>query len=517
MAYTLQHHVPVNSGYGFHPPVPTDVQVTGDTDLDLAGLRVRALRIPGHTYGSMAWQFEKGGKSYVAFGDLIMPRGVLGYSGSINFSARDVLASLRKLQALKPDVVLPGHGAAGGPAETLGAGVEVAVAGGWGLIRPEKPDPYFRIAQPNVVVAAWNQGATSAAFGDIDGDGRPDIAIVCRHRAGALVKVFLNKGGKFDDRPDHEIPLPRLAQPSKVRVLPAAKGGVADLFVGGQSAALLVADGKLRKYKVVPLDVPDGHQVRVLDDGTRKQTVIADRFSGVHVLDAATARPRVSRFEPEVAGPYVDVRMLDVNGDGRPDLMTSYGAVYLRGADGKLPAEPTLRLPTEEGEWYFLAVGDFNGDRRPDIVLLSYGMHRQTSARVFSNTGKTDRPFGDRPDAVVPLNPAKKGDPLTLVRDAPVVCDWNGDGFDDLVIGRGQSQEVLVLLGGRDGLDAKWSEAIQLDYRVHYETGLFVGDFNGDGRPDLAVFGYTLTGVGWDGPPAAYIWVQPAREKSGKE
>jgi hypothetical protein len=394
----------------------------------------------------------------------------------------------------------------------LGAGVEVGVAGGWGLIRPERPDPYFRIAQKNVVVAAWNVGATSAAFGDIDGDGRPDIAVVCRHGAGALVKVFLNKGGKFDDRPDQEIPLPHLAQPSKVRVLPAARGAVADLFVGGQSAALLVAEGKLPRYKVVPLDVPDGQQVRVLDDGTRKQTVIAGRFSGVYVLDTGAAGPRVSRFRPEVAGPYVDVRMLDVNGDGRPDLVTSYGAVYLRGQGGKLPARPTLRLPTEAGEWHFLAVGDFNGDRRPDIVLLSYGIHGRTSARVFYNTGKADRPFGERPDVVVPLNPEKKGEPLTLVRDAPVVCDWNGDGFADLVIGRGQSQEVLVLLGGRDGLDAKRSETVALDYRVHYETGLFVGDFNGDGRPDLAVFGYTLTGVGWEGPPAAYIWLQPARE-----
>src|SRR5437870_2295314 len=245
MAYTLQHHVPLGSGYGFHPPVPADVTVTEDADLDLAGLKVRAVRIPGHTYGSMAWQFEKGGKSYVAFGDLIMPRGVLGYSGSINFSASDVLASLRKLQSLKPDVALPGHGAAGGPADTLGAGVAVAVAGGWGLIKPEKPDPYFRIAQKNVVVAAWNIGAASAAFGDIDGDGRPDIAVVCRGGEGSVVKIFLNKGGKFDDKPDHEIPLPQLAQPSKIRVLPAAKGSVADLFVGGQSAALLVADGKL--------------------------------------------------------------------------------------------------------------------------------------------------------------------------------------------------------------------------------------------------------------------------------
>jgi hypothetical protein len=241
--------------------------------------------------------------------------------------------------------------------------------------------------------------------------------------------------------------------------------------------------------------------------------VIAGRFSGLHILDTSTARPQVNRFQPEVAGPYVDVRTLDVNGDGRPDLVTSYGAVYLRGADGKLPSEPTFRLPTAKGEWYFLAVGDFNGDRRPDIVLLSYGMYGQTSAHIFYNTGKTDRPFGDKPDVVVPLNPEKKSDPLTLVRDAPVVCDWNGDGFDDLVIGRGQSQEVLVLLGGRDGLDAKRSQTIKLDYRAHYETGLFAGDFNGDGRPDLAVFGYTLTGVGWNGPPAVYIWVTDAARK----
>lgn len=235
MAYTLQHHTPLNSGYGFHPPVPTDIKVSADTDLDLAGQKVRALRIPGHTYGSMAWLFEKGGKSYLAFGDLIMPRGVLGYSGSINFSAHDVLRSLRKLHDLHPDVVLPGHGAVGGPADTLGAGVEVGAAGGWGLIRPEKPDPYFRITQKNIIVAAWNLGATSAAFGDIDGDGRPDIAIVSpltptlspqgRGQSGETLspggrgqgegdgtrlRLFLNRGGRFEERPDHDIALPQV-------------------------------------------------------------------------------------------------------------------------------------------------------------------------------------------------------------------------------------------------------------------------------------------------------------------
>jgi len=241
--------------------------------------------------------------------------------------------------------------------------------------------------------------------------------------------------------------------------------------------------------------------------------LILNRFGAAQLLDDSTNPPRLSKFEPEVSGPYVDVQSVDLNGDGRPDLVTSYGQIYLRGADGKLPVEPTLRLPVEKGEWHYLAVGDFNGDKRPDIALLSYGMNGQTTARVFYNKGKADRPFDDKPDAVIPLNPAKKGDPFTLLRDSPVVCDWNGDGIDDLVIGRGQSQEVLILFGGREGLDAKRSETIRLDYRVQYETGLFVGDFNGDGVPDLGVFGYTLTGVGWNGPPAAYIWMQPRREK----
>ena len=97
-------------------------------------------------------------------------------------------------------------------------------------MRPERPGLYFRVVQKNVVVAAWTIGAASAAFGDIDGDGRPDIVVVTRAGEGSLVKVFLNKGGRFADKPDHEVPLPGLARPSKVRVLPAAKGSRANLW-----------------------------------------------------------------------------------------------------------------------------------------------------------------------------------------------------------------------------------------------------------------------------------------------
>src|SRR5262249_23161283 len=57
MAYTLQHHLPISTGYGLHPPVPTDLRVERDTELDLAGLKVQAVRLSGHTFGSMGWLF----------------------------------------------------------------------------------------------------------------------------------------------------------------------------------------------------------------------------------------------------------------------------------------------------------------------------------------------------------------------------------------------------------------------------------------------------------------------------
>ncbi len=504
MAYTLQHHIPGNSGYGLHPPVPTDVVITRDTELDLAGLKVRALRIPGHTAGSMAWYFEKSGKTFVAFGDLIMPRGVLGYSGSVNFSARDVLSSLKKLRDLNAYYVLPGHGPVEGPENYFHAGIDVGTAVGWGFINPERPDPRFRITGKNVLVVGWGRGATSAAFGDVNGDGKPDVVLVAPDGDGSVVQFFLNHGGTFRDRPDHQLRVPTVTQPHKVRVTMTKTGP--HLLVAGKTAALLrpvepVSPGKLPEFTMIPFDLGDGNQLRFLEDGT---PLVARRFGGFFALDVKPGKAALRRFVPEIDGPYVDFRMLG------EEVLTSYGRLYRR-EGGKFTAAPAVPLPHDK-DWQFLAVGDFNGDGKPDAALLSYGMERSTSARLFNGRRAGGFAFGAKEDAILPLSgllkSAKKNQTYPLVRDTPAVADWNGDGIDDLVVAHGQSDEVLIFLGGKDGLSADRVERIALEYRVHYEHGVYVGDFNGDGRADLAVFGYTNTGVGSGGPPAAYLWLQ---------
>jgi len=160
-AYMLQHHIPAATGYGFHPPVPVDIALTEDKELDLAGLKVKAMHLSGHTFGSMGYAFDKEGRTYVATGDVIMPGGVLGYSGSMDFRAEDVLDSLKKLAALKPDMVLGGHGS-GNPDDFIAAGIEAGEATGWSKMTPPKPDPLYRFTQKNYLVAAWLQVTSTA-------------------------------------------------------------------------------------------------------------------------------------------------------------------------------------------------------------------------------------------------------------------------------------------------------------------------------------------------------------------
>ena len=156
---------------------------------------------------------------------------------------------------------------------------------------------------------------------------------------------------------------------------------------------------------------------------------------------------------PEVRSPYADVKLVDVNRDRRDDLVASSGHIYLRREDGTFPAQPRLLLPVPEAnDWTFLAVGDFNADTRPDVALLSYGM-RQSRAALYYHTNDPGTPFDPAVRTMLDLDGATPPrDRRPLLRDTPPVADWDGDGVDDLIVGRGQDNHVRVLRGGRDGL-----------------------------------------------------------------
>lgn len=75
---------------------------------------------------------------------------------------------------------------------------------------------------------------------------------------------------------------------------------------------------------------------------------------------------------------------------------------------------------------------------------------------------------------------------LTIDPYAIATADFNGDGFPDLVVGEYNTSNVLlnVLLGKGDG---SFTPVATPPTAGHYTAGFAVGDYNGDGIPDLAV------------------------------
>jgi glyoxylase-like metal-dependent hydrolase (beta-lactamase superfamily II) len=102
------------------------VQAAADnTEISLENATVRIINTPGYTEGAVSYVIDSGGKRAVCTGDLIYGDGKIldlyslqdavleakarGYHG---YCARagELIASLRKIAALKPDILLPAHG-----------------------------------------------------------------------------------------------------------------------------------------------------------------------------------------------------------------------------------------------------------------------------------------------------------------------------------------------------------------------------------------------------------------------
>jgi len=114
-----------------------------------------------------------------------------------------------------------------------------------------------------------------------------------------------------------------------------------------------------------------------------------------------------------------------------------------------------------------VAVGDFNGDGKPDFVAVSFN---GSSVTVFLGNGS---------GGFTPTGPFAVGtNPQSVA-----VADFNGDGKPDLVTADFSGNSVTVLLGnGSGGFTATTSSPVAVG-----ASPVFVatGDFNGDGKFDI--------------------------------
>jgi hypothetical protein len=280
-----------------------------------------------------------------------------------------------------------------------------------------------------------NYVASSLVIGDFNKDGILDVASC----GGSTVSVFLGNGnGTFQTHVDY------------------AEGGS---DAGWITAADLNGDGKL------DLAISNGY-----GGGPAVSTISVLLGKG-----DGTFQPYVDYF---TGGQPYSVLAADVNGDGKPDLISATAANSIMVLIGK--GDGTFSRSVDySGASVPMGVtsGDFNGDGKPDLVVAN---RADNSVSVFMGSGD-----GSFSTAVsYPAGPSAR---------AVVAADLNGDNRSDIVVADPSCSlifppcpttgSVSVLIANADGT---FNAAVS--YPVNgYPVSVAAGDFNGDGKVDVVV------------------------------
>jgi hypothetical protein len=284
----------------------------------------------------------------------------------------------------------------------------------------------------------------SVAVGDVNGDGIPDLVVannvIANNSGPSIVSVFLGKGdGTFN--------------------------GQLQYATGNAPVAVALADvngdGKL---DIVAAD-QQGNAVSVL-------------------LGLGNGGFQTAVNYPTAAFPS-GVAVADFNGDGIPDIAVSAGdgnAISVLWGVGDGTFQGQLNSGTGDIP-YSVVAGDFNNDGKIDLAVADWGIN---SVSILINNG--NETFQSRSDYNAGPGPY-----------SVATSDFNGDGFPDLAVADNNCQStpncgISIILGNGDGT---FQGPLQFSTGTNTNPrSVVVGDFNGDGIPDVALADYAAGNVG---------------------
>jgi hypothetical protein len=318
---------------------------------------------------------------------------------------------------------------------------------------------------------AADRGPSSLAVADFNGDSVKDLVVANLNSHN--VSILLGDGvGGFG--PPHNFATP--SEPTGVAVADFNEDGNLDLAVSHISSgnfSVLFGNGGVSfspSVIVSPgLSGQNPNQIAVGDfngDGNSDIAASASSFQRI-LLGDGLGGFTVKQFF--VGGWSTSLAVADYNNDGLSDAaFTRDGAglwalviVFGNSAGNFSPNTPITLGQSPKS----IAAGNFNADGRPDLVIV--GQHSEPRVNVFVNDGAGS--FSLTADVNV-------GSELTAVTTA----DFNGDGLTDVAVAL-ERNLVQILLGngiGNLGTPTSFGAGVR-------PTEIVAGDFNADNKVDL--------------------------------
>ena len=370
--------------------------------------------------------------------------------------------------------------------------------------RPGGPSPTADVVWTWVSVGeAWTRRPVHA--GDVDGDGRGDVAVGSTVRNGAGVVELLLGGsaapswsfatGERDD-----------GLGAQVGAAGDVDGdGFGDLLVGASTAGvdrageLWLFRGGPAGLEVDPWWTVKGDAAWRLVEARGAGDVDGDGFGDLLLLTrpglygdlsselwrgGPAGLTRAWTFDGELLD-----RPADLDGDGQADLVLRGGAAprYDEGELRALRGPPSLPTP----QWWAgpevraasAAVADLDGDGLAELVV---GSPEEANGEPGEGIVRLWRGQGGGPAVCPAAPPAWVTERAGAALEAVAVGDVHGDGYADLGVVSYSEGWLDVVPGGPQGLGAP--QRVLWDPADPVEHAGPVGDFDGDGAEDVVMF-----------------------------